>query len=464
MAVVAGIAGVAGMANAAQYINPAGTGEVLIYPYYSVNNGLNTLYSIVNTTDTTKAVKVRFLEGENSREVLDFNVYLSPYDVWTGALVPTVSTVNDGAYPHAGDASGKHVTSDKSCAPFLTKAGQEFLPYEIDKDYPNNDMFRSRDGHMEVLEMATFDAGTDAAAAADHGATGVPASCGYFDAAWGNNGVWDGSLESETTGGLFGSASLINVDQGLSMTYDAVAVADFWTPGTLGHTEPGDLLPNLNNGDDDSIVFVNGAAVASQWPQPIQAASALFMKAEIYNEYAFDAFVNGKSEWIVTFPTKHQHVNTIPVVEPFTVEWDGFESCDPYTLTIWDREEQQNAPGTGVVSPKPPNGVSPELCYEANVIEFIDPAGSAGATSSIMGSDNLITVSGVNVDHATDNGWARIQFNGASHSMSPISGAGFDGLPVAGFMAQQYTNGGAGEGLLAQYAGLFVHKGQVVSN
>jgi len=54
MAVAAGIAGVAGMANAAQYVNPEGTGQVLIYPYYSVNNDLNTSYSVVNTTGDTK--------------------------------------------------------------------------------------------------------------------------------------------------------------------------------------------------------------------------------------------------------------------------------------------------------------------------------------------------------------------------------------------------------------------------
>jgi hypothetical protein len=40
---------------------------------------------------------------------------------------------------------------------------------------------------------------------------------------------------------------------------------------------------------------------------------------------------------------------------------------------------------------------------------------------------------------------------------------GYLGLPVAGFAAQQFTNAGAGDGLLAQYAGLFVHKGLVVS-
>ena len=91
-AVVAGIAGVAGFASVsnAVHINPEGLGQTLIYPYYSVNNGLNTTLSVVNTTDLTKAVKVRFLEGDNSIEVLDFNLYLSPYDVWVAGLVPTV--------------------------------------------------------------------------------------------------------------------------------------------------------------------------------------------------------------------------------------------------------------------------------------------------------------------------------------------------------------------------------------
>ena len=49
-----------------------GTGEVLIYPYYTVNNDLNTLYSVVNTTTDPKALAIRFLEGGNGQEVLLF--------------------------------------------------------------------------------------------------------------------------------------------------------------------------------------------------------------------------------------------------------------------------------------------------------------------------------------------------------------------------------------------------------
>ena len=104
-AVIAGIAGVAGIASVANAVNlnPDGLGQVLIYPYYTVNGGNSTLVSVVNTTGFGKAVKVRFVEGRNSREVLDFNLYLSPYDVWTGAvyeiagITPAVLSTNDNS-------------------------------------------------------------------------------------------------------------------------------------------------------------------------------------------------------------------------------------------------------------------------------------------------------------------------------------------------------------------------------
>ena len=96
----AALAGVSalGAAGAAQAVNvnPDGLGQVLLYPYYTVRtdatgSAFNTLLSVVNTTASSKAVKVRFLEGKNSREVIDFNLFLSPYDVWTAAVIPTAA-------------------------------------------------------------------------------------------------------------------------------------------------------------------------------------------------------------------------------------------------------------------------------------------------------------------------------------------------------------------------------------
>ena len=74
--------------NAVQ-LSSNGMGQVLIFPYYTVNGGFNTLINLVNTTSDAKALRVRFREAANGREVFTFNLYLAPHDVWTGGLVKT---------------------------------------------------------------------------------------------------------------------------------------------------------------------------------------------------------------------------------------------------------------------------------------------------------------------------------------------------------------------------------------
>ncbi|WP_154222393.1 hypothetical protein [Marinicella rhabdoformis] len=458
-AVIAGLAGVAGMANAAVHVSGEGTGQVLIYPYYTVNNGLITSYSVVNTTDETKAIKVRFLEGDHSLEVLDFNVYMSPYDVWTGALGSTTSTI--GA--HAGEPSGMHVSEDTSCAPRLTKAGQEFLPYEIDTDLAasNKSMERSTQGHFEVIEMGVV-TGTHAAAAL-HNSTGVPADCAFLKASW-DGGTWAAAPQTDIvdpTGGLFGAATMLNVAEGLAMTYDATALDDFWT-GAGNHTDPGSLAPSISESDVESVILLDGSAVYSTWNSGIEAVSSLFMKQQVFNEYAFDSAIAAKSEWVVTFPTKNRHVDTVNLA-PFTAVWDGVEACEEFRLTTFDREEQLTPPGGGQISPQPPQGSNPQICQEANVVQFLAPGEVGGAASKVLGATNLISVGGVlDNPNATENGWAAMSFVGTL-PMTPAAGAGYEGLPVAGFMVQQYTNANAAPGLMAQYAGLFNHKGDIVS-
>src|SRR6185369_16753769 len=99
-------------------VTPTGLGNVLLNPYYTVKgdtNPYNTLLSIVNTTASTKAVKIRFREGKASSEVLDFNIFLSPYDVWTASLEPSAS------------GGVRLFTTDNSCTiPPIPAAGVEF--------------------------------------------------------------------------------------------------------------------------------------------------------------------------------------------------------------------------------------------------------------------------------------------------------------------------------------------------
>ena len=106
--------GVTGAAQAVS-VNPDGLGQVLIYPYYTTQDKIlgvspfSSLLSVVNSTTSTKAVKVRFNEGRNSKEVLDFNLFLSPRDVWTAAVLAMPHVTGDRTYG-AGVAS-----YDKSC-------------------------------------------------------------------------------------------------------------------------------------------------------------------------------------------------------------------------------------------------------------------------------------------------------------------------------------------------------------
>ena len=140
--------GMAGTADAV-HVNPDGLGQVLIYPYYTVrtrvstqfsNPQYNSLLSVVNSTASAKAVKVRFLEGKASKEVLDFNLYLSAHDVWTAGIIPTT----DGA---------GIVTYDKSCTtPVVSNNVASPTPFvnfvyaSTDPDTADSSLDRTREG------------------------------------------------------------------------------------------------------------------------------------------------------------------------------------------------------------------------------------------------------------------------------------------------------------------------------
>ena len=55
---VATALGIVAAPVAAVMLNPRGTGQVLIYPYYTANHR-QTLISVINTTEHGKALKIR---------------------------------------------------------------------------------------------------------------------------------------------------------------------------------------------------------------------------------------------------------------------------------------------------------------------------------------------------------------------------------------------------------------------
>ncbi|VAW34917.1 Ice-structuring glycoprotein precursor (ISGP) (Antifreeze glycopeptide polyprotein) (AFGP polyprotein) [Contains: AFGP7 (AFGP 7); AFGP8 (AFGP 8); AFGP8-like] (Fragment) [hydrothermal vent metagenome] len=487
-AIVASIAGVAGIASVSNAVNlnPDGVGQVLVYPYYTVNNDLLTLISVVNTTDQAKAVKVRFLEGKNSRECLDFNLYLSPYDVWTAALASTVATAAfAGSY--AGDNSVKLHTSDTSCTvPDINQ--YEFLPWGFDPqgdgdpgngyDNGGRDLQRCTEGHFEMIEMGTlFDTGTNggAASAVTHDASGVPADCGVVNNNW--IGTWLGNPNDglePPTGGLFGSVSLVDVAGGTDVTYNADAIQGY-TSNTQ-HTDPGDIIPSLATGARNTSYVFNGNVVQSDfWTESIQAVSALYIHNQVYGEYVLSDTIGANTEWVVTFPTKFAYVDpnigyafapgTQPN-EPFTTAFTsagGGTACEEYGLGYWDREEQEPAPGTVIIlpSPRPPGIIVdvPIFCWETNVLELHDNDDYDDSLPSEVLGSNLTThfqVRKNNVPDFFDTGWIALTFGQSTDDN--FSNTTYTGLPVTGFAIQRYVNGALADGILANYAGLFKHR------
>src|SRR5436190_22472775 len=153
-AALAGVSalGVTGAAQAVN-VNPDGLGQVLIYPYYttradSSGNAYATLMSVVNSTSSAKAVKVRFLEGRNSREVLDFNLFLSKFDVWTAGIIPSST----------GGALVK--TGDKSCTIPESKTtlqlGVNFVNFAYVGDGGGDGLDRTKEGYVEMIEMSSY--------------------------------------------------------------------------------------------------------------------------------------------------------------------------------------------------------------------------------------------------------------------------------------------------------------------
>lgn len=95
LAAALGAAVVAPNASAVNVAND-GVGDVATAPYYTVREGWETLINLTNTRPYPVVVKVRIHEYRNSRDVRDFLVALSAYDVWTALLTegPTGPQLN----------------------------------------------------------------------------------------------------------------------------------------------------------------------------------------------------------------------------------------------------------------------------------------------------------------------------------------------------------------------------------
>ncbi|MBR0343818.1 MAG: hypothetical protein IJI03_00985 [Rudaea sp.] len=457
--VLAATAALSSPAVRAMHLNPNGLGQVLVYPYYTVNNGYATFFTITNTTDQGKALKVRLLEGYNGRDVQDFNVYLSPNDYWVGAVVDS------------GNGGAAIFTNDNSCTvPKLPRTSATALALTTANfdgtgtqgaDGGPTDVSRTREGHIEIIEMGTV-ANPSATLSAITHVQGVPTDCPSIVNAWGNGGQWtlDASKDiGPPSGGLFGNGVILNVDRGTVFSYGADAIAQFYARGDRGeHSGPQALTPNISSATSlTADVYTDDGPLSLTYARPVDAVSAVFMADKIQNEFWSLQSIGATSEWVITYPTKRFYVDpywvTGAVLPPFDQKFVGNSSYSPIDTDFFDREEAIQGKIYFSVGSLGGDGL---LMYETQVPIFRQPP---AAQSFLLGSRLVAgSVGGIEFD----NGWARFDLAptvAPSHRLVATNGNVLLGQPVTGFWVNQLINGNAdGKGVLATYTALYPHK------
>ena len=333
-------AGLIGLASGPGVVSAAGTdtntGQALVMPYYTVNDGWTTTFNVMNTSDTTLAVKVRFHESKNSRDVLDFNIVMSPYDAWTGWIEDS-------------ETGPQLFTTDKSCTSpsraVVNGATASNIAYTgAYEDLGGNGANRMREGYVELLVMGIAPAGWEDAAVAGvptyptayyakHDANGEPRDCAKVDQAFlANAPTWESSLDPAvmvapakicTNGNpeplpgsgspkagcdflaptptdlpLKGNVAWLHALTGTGAGSEAIAVGN-WSDKNYVTAQvfPWFLEPTFAS--RDGLWTVTG----------VTAFEAAISYSATLNEWADNPANGAATDWIVTFPTKAYHVD-----------------------------------------------------------------------------------------------------------------------------------------------------------
>jgi hypothetical protein len=462
-----GVAGTATAQNAAESLafNPAGVGHILYVPYFSTQSGNVSAVSIVNTdTVNGKVLKLRFRGAANSDDVYDFQVFLSPGDVWSASIY------NNGGLSHLS-------TTDKSCTLPANVNGDFIITRTLGPaaaDRPGE----TREGYLEVLNMGDIvDWGgsySDLYDATKH-EDGVADCTSSVLTALTNENAWE--YMTYPTTGLMGNWIIINVDRKFSFSGPAATIEARDSSGFPGY---GQLVywdqrgipltcAEANNNTADPLLRYSTNCATTPWVAgarydlpdlstpyawgytPIQQAGLLsdsLATVEAAGEFYNVASVGAQTDWVVSFPTRRYLAavrytgsgapaavyNVDSVWNPYftasnTAMGTAASGCKTYQLgstlgigrvNFFDREETATVTDDIVISPGTPVSVS--LCGEVSVVGI---NATSAATSATFGA-----LTRINVGNGFTEGW------GSFTSIGTDLGFGLSGLP---FLANQFT-------------------------
>lgn len=454
-----------------------GIGQFLYVPYYSVQANNNTMINLVNTDTTNgKAVKVRFRGAANSDDVFDFQVFLSPGDVWTANVY---KDGNNQARLYTADASCTKPSKGSIAQPAALAAGTlngtPFSTVRLDPKRLGDALLNeAREGYVELFNMADIRPGTALFTAIKH-VNGVAPCTGSawtgldsdpLDAAAANaKGLYVPTtglmanwiiLNVVDAGSWSGAATAINaVDGSANVTTGAITyfpqtneslglsatrIAQFTADPVLRAIPAMAATYDL---PDFSIPYTASADPADQ----VARLSGAIATRAVVNEFLTSSAIHATTDWVLSMPTRrysaaYDYANS---TTRYTVlSTDYFTSANTTvidrqicvrgtTLVSYDQEERTATdPGASVIiSPQVPGTpTSFYVCGEASVLSFNNGeiASSTGLITSASG-----TLKATVARSAVDNGYA------AGWSYLSTTGIANNGLPILGYEAVRAT-------------------------
>ena len=442
-AIAAAIA--AAPAGAAVTLDPNGAGQGLLFPYFSTHNGQSTMINVHNGSADGKALKVRILESHAGAVTLAYNLYLAPGATWKAALVQQDPAA--GAFATLREA---HTT----CAsPMMPEDGWDLLPYDFHDDGGPQTGERSREGFVEIIELGTLsDALSDLAASVD---------CDEFVERHTSGGIWRTNPNADLSapsGGLRGTAVLIDSADGTSFDYPALAFDGLASAARQQSNSVNDgndaISPALTDvqpaaGEDHVDAYLPGAgadgsSVTLRYDvdEGYNAISALLANRSARNGFSLNPGMRARTEWIYSFPTLRAHratsiVGTPPPnhlnAPPFAA---NLSRCETVAFTVSDH--------LGVAAGEAQDVL---LCGSAGVVRF---AADGLDTAPIVAlDDDPVLQPGISAGAMTAH---FDEFDDdVRASVADAEGLCFTGLPVWAMAVSAYDNDNAQEGRIATF-------------
>lgn len=485
-------------------LEPRGTGQVLLYSYYTVNGGNDTLLSLANTTSVVKAVRVRIAEGENGRDATSINVYLAPFDTWSGAITRLadgmpglVSNDDTCTLPVISTYSGADIALGSGSLEFSDAA---WVDPHADASHDPLEV-RASEGTIEAIEMGVLAPGSAVAAAAQRAALGSAGACNVLYNAWSSGpaalgvpdaddvpvGYWLHAPAADLlnpTGGLYGTAFVVDVARGTVFSYAATALEDFradpadrprgTTSSVVLHTAWGSAQPNLADALDDpssgiaaADVVADGAVIHAVYPatRSVDAVSAVLAAGTIDQEYVSDARIGASTDYVFAYPTRRFYTDPAiagsAAIAPFASLFagnrrDAVSEVLPYAN--YDSAGRSPIIHCGV-----------DLC--ANRLHSpgtsVEVLGLGSGTGGLLGSALTMQFESAAQSPSMYSPSGRMVFDpdlswvsmGAAAGLPPLrfmrpanGGQAFAGLPTIGFATTNLVNANAQNGILANYS------------